>query len=174
MWTGHYYNLTYTVLIYHFQRCFIDYRTKAGRTLGQVVGIFELVTFGTLAICYGAIWVKVRQSSKVLDSNVERCNRTAKIMMLFVVTFFFQWWSQMLIVIWAYIFVTIPPFIPIISGTLVSLGGVYDCIVYTVIRRKFQKRVSPTWKSFTMGSSPRSWSCPAISLGKRTTIRFRI
>ena len=128
---------------YLFQRCFVDYRTTAGKRFAQVIGIIEMVTFGILAVSYGAIWMKIRQSSKVVDASIQRCNRTAKMMMIFVVSFFFQWWIQCVIVIWTYILGTMPSFIPVISGCVVNMGGVYDCVAYTIIRRKFQKRVSP-------------------------------
>ena len=110
-----------------------------------MIGILEILTFCILLISYGAIWVKVRQASKVVDAKIGRCNRTAKIMMIFVVVFLFQWWIQILFVVWG-LFGTVLKYLAVVSECLINLGGVYDCVAYTVIRRRFQTVVSPAPK----------------------------
>ena len=137
--------IKYILLLYF--RCFIDLRTFAGQKYSQSIFVLEIFCFGVISLSYGAIWMKIKRSakttsSKVTDSKIERHKRSARVMLLFLLVFIFQWWPMILLNVWE-MFTISPSFFPIITGSIVNLGGVFNCIVYTIIRKRFQHQVAP-------------------------------
>src|SRR6218665_515255 len=60
-------------------------------------------------------------------------------MLVFVGVFILQWWSFTLYNIWA--LVTTPPApVLVIAVIFINLGGIYNAIAYTIIRRKLQNQ----------------------------------
>ena len=118
----------------HF-RCYIDMRTRAGVIYAQVISIIQILLFSAIALSYGAIFIKMRQTTKLIDVNAARYRNSAKMMTIFVVVFIVQWWSLILVNIWS--MVGLPPdalFIPAVI--FLNLGGIYNSIAYTIIRRR--------------------------------------
>ena len=123
-------------------RCSIDLRTKAGVIYAQILAYVEILIFGTIFLSYGVILIKLRTSSlRMVDSSTMRYRNSAKLMMIFVVVFIFQWWSLVLVNIWSLVS-QLPEGIFLLPVVVVNLGGVYNCLAYTVIRRRFT-RVAP-------------------------------
>ena len=119
-------------------RCFIDMRTRAGLIYAQVISIVQILLFSAIALSYGAIFIKMRQTTKLIDVNAARYRNSAKMMTIFVVVFIFQWWSLILVNIWS--MVSRPPdALFILPVVVINLGGVYNCIAYTVIRYRFKQ-----------------------------------
>ena len=114
----------------------------AGVRYNQFVGIIEALTFGILIVLYGTIWIRIRRSSKLIDAKIERCNRSAKIMTIFLVTFMLQWSPQIVFVV-CYAIGKVPQFLPIITSCVIGLGGVFDFAAYAIIRIKFTNQVCP-------------------------------
>ena len=114
--------------------------------------ISQVVVFIVIAIAYGLILVKIRQSSKNLsDEKASRYRNSAKIMIIFVFVFFLQWWSPALCSMWS--FFQIPP-IPIVLLVVVgvNLGGVYNSIAYTLIRKRFTRVASSEQNGASVGT----------------------
>ena len=60
-------------------------------------------------------------------------------MLVFVGVFILQWWSFTLYNIWA--LVTTPPApVLVLAVIIINLGGIYNAIAYTIIRRKLQSQ----------------------------------
>ena len=121
---------------YH-SRCSNDMRTRAGLVFGELIGIVQILFFSVIAFSYGSIVIKIRQTTKLIDVNAARYRNSAWMMSIFVAVFIFQWWPLVLVNIWS--MVRLPPdalFVPTV--VILNLGGVYNCLAYTVIRRRFK------------------------------------
>ena len=89
-------------------------------------------------ICYTATWFKIYTQSKnsqiMNDRSRRRHHRVAKIMMLFVLAFFIQWWSLTLYGVWP-LFCDKKPLVLLALGSIFcNLGGVWNAGVYILIR----------------------------------------
>jgi len=60
-------------------------------------------------------------------------------MMIIVAAFILQWWTSTLFNIWG-IFSSPPPPVLILPVIFINLGGIYNGIAYTLIRRKLQRQ----------------------------------
>jgi|SRR6218665_2480308 len=65
-------------------------------------------------------------------------------MMIFVAVFILQWWTFIVYTAWTMVSDP-PPTIFILAVIFINLGGIYNSIAYTIIRRKLQnqKRQNP-------------------------------
>ena len=121
-----------------FCRCIFDLRYPSGQIYSQVVSIIQIVSFATVSIAYAAIWIKIWRTARRVDCSwTDRYQNAAKIMMIFVAVFIFQWWSLVMSNIW-FLVETPPPWVIIITVTLVNMGGIYNLVAYTIIRRRLQ------------------------------------
>ena len=95
-----------------------------------------------MVLAYGAIWIKIKRTHKDIDLNSKRYRSTASIMLVFVLIFILQWWALIFFNAWT--ISDSPPidWWPIVTGCLCNLGGVWDCIAYTVIRRRIRRNES--------------------------------
>ena len=59
--------------------------------------------------------------------------------MIFVAVFILQWWTLTLYNIWG-IFAIPPPPVLILAVIFINLGGIYNSIAYTIIRRRLQNQ----------------------------------
>src|SRR5260221_223397 len=122
-------------------RCFVTFSLTRGRIYAQVINSIEIIVFFLLALAYGAMWMRIRTTAQLLTSNNASYQQTAKIMMIFVAAFILQWWPLSMSNIW--INFGRPPWaILALVGFFVNLGGVYNCLAYTVIRRRLQQKQS--------------------------------
>jgi hypothetical protein len=99
-----------------------------------------VVVFVVNAVCYGAIYYRIRKAamSQVgASGNAQpKYHKTAKLMLLFVAVYLFQWWAFVAQAIWS--FAGSPAdAMYIVTVFFVNLGGVYNALVCTIIRRKY-------------------------------------
>ena len=69
--------------------------------------------------------------------GTSKYHKSANIMIIFVATYFFQNWPAMIYYIWAY-FVDPPIALVVLLVVLVNMGGLFNAVAYTLIRRKYQ------------------------------------
>ena len=116
----------------------------------QFFTFFELIMFIGVALAYGSIWVTISRTSKLMGSDINRYQNSAKVMMVFVIVFILQWWSLALFNIWSLI--TPPPAVLLVLPVaLINLGGVYNCIAYTVIRRRLRQQAAAQGPKVVVG-----------------------
>jgi len=129
---------------------------KAGGPILQY--IYSAIAFLTAvvdAFFYFAVWIKISRTSRMFTSTPSDSaatfkfqggkkisvqdqttyNKTAQTLTLFVVAFFAQWWPISVYSIWD--FIATPPIILVeLSAIFCNLGGVFNFIAYTLVRRK--------------------------------------
>jgi hypothetical protein len=71
-------------------RCYADLRTARGRMFSQVLAILQIGSFGIVAVAYGTIWIKIQRTARLMSSDDGRYRNSARVMMIFVLTFIFQ------------------------------------------------------------------------------------
>ena len=128
------------------------------------IAILQLSLFFGVTLSYGAIWLKIKRTIHLIGSNSTRYHNSAKLMMIFVVVFLFQWWPVTVFYIWS--FIDAPPAeLTVVSGFITNMGGVYNCIAYTVIRRRLQRQAAAQERVVVMGaSSPSSKATSSSSI----------
>ena len=114
--------------------------------------VLQIVFFVGVLLCYGAVWIKIKRTTQLMNADTQRYQNSARLMMIFVFVFFFQWWPNTLFFIWA-IFAPPPNELAVVMGFITNLGGVYNCIAYTVIRRRLQQLAAAQEKSVVMGEA---------------------
>ena len=110
--------------------------------VGIIYGLTMVAVFVTNALCYGAIYLKIRQvvqKNTLKDSRGEdKYHKTARMMMLFVLVYLWQWWAFVVQALWG--LVETPHIIIYILGVfIINLGGVYNALAYTFIRKKYSR-----------------------------------
>ena len=137
----------------YFCRCHADLRKPNGKYVFDFCGALLCLMTALDAIFYLAIWWEIKGTSSLIKKSSSSaqfqgrqsvCNNdqskyanTAKMLILFVVAYFAQWWPLVLLSAWSY--VAPPPVaITILVVIFVNAGGVYNCLAYTVIRRRLQ------------------------------------
>ena len=104
-------------------------------------------------IFYLAIWWKIKRTSSLFKSSESSAQfrggqavggndqskyaNTAKMLILFVVAYFAQWWPLVLLSAWSYV-APPPDVLMVLVVIFVNAGGVYNCLAYTVIRRRLR------------------------------------
>ena len=106
----------------------------------------QLVVFVGVLISYGGIWFKIKSTTQLMNADTKRYQNSARLMMIFVVVFIFQWWPNTLLFLWGFVS-TPPPQINMLSGFIINMGGVCNCIAYTFIRRSLQKEAATEERS---------------------------
>ena len=119
-------------------------RQTYGVAIGTMYGMVMVIVFLINAICYGAIYFKIRQvalrntlaAATSGEKSGHKYHKAAKMMLLFVAVYLWQWWSFVVQALWG---LAEAPHVAIyITGVLIiNLGGVYNAVAYTVIRRKY-------------------------------------
>lgn len=112
-----------------------------GPIVNTVYGMTMVLVFVVNAVCYGAIYYRIRKAaSKAVSSSNEtsqaKYHKAAKLMLIFVAVYLFQWWSYVVQALWSF---AGPPAVElyILSVVVINLGGVYNAVAYTIIRRKY-------------------------------------
>ena len=106
------------------------------------VAIVQIVSFLVISVAYAAIWIKISQTARRVDSAwTDRYQNAAKIMMIFVAVFIFQWWTLVMSNIW-FLLGTPPSWVIILTVGIVNMGGVYNLVAYTIIRRRLQQQTT--------------------------------
>ena len=114
-------------------------RKLSGSYVTIVFGVAVILTLLTCVVCYLLVWFKVRRTSQTAGSwctQQRKFTKMARVMALFVLAYLGQWWSCPFISIWWVL--DTPPVATIgLAVIFVNLGGVFNCLAYTVIRRKY-------------------------------------
>ena len=130
-------------------RCMVDMRKPYGTLVTNMYGLTMATVFCVNVLCYGAVWLKIRrvamtspqaapsrdnQGAVVAASNTQRYLKTAKMMMVFVGAYLLQWSSYVVQAVWS--MVGVPRiWLFILTVIMINLGGVYNALAYTIIRR---------------------------------------
>ncbi len=101
--------------------------------------IFYVLTLTVCVNSYTAVWFKVRKVSKSAGSwttRQKKCVQKARVMAVFVVAYFAQWLPGFIVNIWA-LFARLHVSIGLITVIFVNIGGFFNFVAYTVIRKKY-------------------------------------
>jgi hypothetical protein len=108
-----------------------------GPIVNTVYGMTMVAVFVVNAVCYGAIYYRIKRAAKSTSTTSDsKYHKAAKLMMIFVAVYLFQWWTYVVQALWSF---AGPPAVElyILSVVVINLGGVYNAIAYTIIRRKY-------------------------------------
>ncbi len=129
-------------------------RTPIGPMLYTIQSLLILVLFLAILTSYIMVWYKLNAASKSRANGAgskHKYDSAARTMMLFVAAFLVQWWTVMMLGTWA--FFSIPHVsVAIMSVFFCNLGGLFNLIAYTVIRKRSQK-VAPNSTRYTTQTS---------------------
>jgi len=102
--------------------------------------------------CYLAVFVKMKkESSKVAPqaTNKAKYNKSAKIMSMFVVAYFIQYFGFVIQGVWYTITPAVPFMVTLSVAFFGNLGGLWNLLAYTVIRRKLTLESKSRKSTFT-------------------------
>ena len=114
--------------------------------------VLQIAFFVGVLLCYGAVWIKIKRTTQLMNADTQRYQNSARLMMIFVFVFIFQWWPNTLFFTWG-IFAPPPNELAVVMGFITNMGGVYNCVAYTVIRRRLQQQAAAQEKSVVMGEA---------------------
>lgn len=138
-------------------------RKSYGAVVNSVYGVSIVIVFLVNAVCYGAIYIKIKQAaSKAVGSNdsQNKYHKAARLMLLFVGVYLWQWWTFVVQALWSFAEDPAVEFY-IVSVLVINLGGVYNAVAYTIIRRKYaQVGSSDETKTTNKGGGTSSQSKP--------------
>ena len=125
-------------------RCIFNMETVSGRIMSNVSAGILLFIFVTCIVVYTVLWIKIKRTSKDIQSQSgsqskkSKYTRTGQVMMLFVVAFLMQWWPWATQAVMSYIVSgDLPLWIIFAVVSLCNMGGTFNAIVYTVMRKRF-------------------------------------
>ncbi len=106
-----------------------------------------VASFFTILGCYAAVWFTIRRQTKLQTSagseaarKVAKYHRIARIMMIFVVAYVAQWWPLIVSAVWGLFTGTVAHVVVLWAAVFFcNMGGVFNCVAYTVIRRRYQR-----------------------------------
>ena len=112
-------------------------RRRIGKLLSNMIACFMIIVFLFNVICYLGIWSRIRQVMKT-QKNGKKYGKTAKVMMLFVAAYIGQWWAYVVHSIWSFFGES---HVTIFWGAVFfsNMGGVFNFLAYTFIRKRYQK-----------------------------------
>ena len=119
-------------------------RKPLGTILTNILGGTFLVVFLANMASYLLVWWKISQVNKAVVSGGEtqsnkrkKYQRLAKVMMLFVAVFIGQWWAYVAMALWG---IFGEPHVALVTCVVIfsNLGGVFNFIAYTLVRKKYQ------------------------------------
>ena len=143
----------------------LDYRKSYAPLVDNIVSASFFAIFVANGLCYIAVVSKIRASQKKLKyaGNHGGASRqefkTATVVMVLVAAYLFQFSSVLVHTVWIRI---APPhyMIYIIQAIFINLGGVYNMLAYTVVRKailaKPKAPVKPQVSTITTGVESKS------------------
>ncbi len=143
--------LCHVYCIYFIFRCYIDMRTPIGPMLSSIQSVLILILFSVILTSYIMVWYKLNAASKSRANGAgskHKYNSAAQTMMLFVAAFLVQWWPLIMFGTWA-VFALPHVSIIILAVFFCNLGGVFNLIAYTVIRKRSRKVAPNSGQSTT-------------------------
>ena len=122
-------------------RCIFNVYTFSGRIMSNVSAVILLFIFVTCIVVYTDLWIKIKRTSKDIQSQSDsqskksKYTRTGQVMMVFVVAFLMQWWPWATQAVMSYVLSQLPLGIIFAVVSLCNMGGTFNAIVYTVMRK---------------------------------------
>jgi len=128
-------------------------RRSIGKLLSNLVAAVMILTFIFNAACYFGVWMKIRRQGTRTKAQPPKYGRTAKVMMSFVAAYLAQWWTYVAYATWG---IFREPHVSIIWGAVFfsNMGGVFNFLAYTFIRRKYQQRRTKTTDTSNFEKTP--------------------
>ena len=124
-------------------RCLVDMRQRIGPIMNNVYACCQITIVLVNFTCYILVWGKLRKVPVIagLSGNAKikrnKYQRTWKVMMLFVIAYFGQFWPFILYAGWS-MFGTPSPVVVIFVVIFCNMGGVFNFLSYTLIRKRCQ------------------------------------
>ena len=117
-------------------------RKPSGPILANIFSVALMCTFMICSVSYTLVGMKVRKISKAAGSWSKlrkKYNRMAHMLTLFVVAYMMQWFPAVVQGFWTFI---ANPHVSVIVMVVffTNIGGVFNCVAYTVIRLKYSGR----------------------------------
>ena len=131
---------------FYIFRCIFNVYTPSGRIMSNVSAVILLFIFITCIVVYTVLWIKIKRTSKDIQSQSDsqskksKYTRTGQVMMLFVVAFLMQWWPWATQAVLSYVLSQLPLGIIFAVVSLCNMGGTFNAIVYTVMRKRFLQK----------------------------------
>ena len=124
-------------------RCYVDIRKDAAMIVHDVNGVVMIIVASLSGLLYLGVWAQISRTKKQLESargpDDNQCQlpgyqRTAKILVCFVVAYLAQWWPMVVYPIWSY-YETPHIAMIVLIVLFCNQGGVFNFFAYTFIRR---------------------------------------
>ena len=122
-----------------------DVRSVYHDVINMFYSILAIITFVCCAVCYGAVWWKIRATAQLMKVITKENgafyhkkrsnNRSARIMSCFVLAFLSQWFAYIVYSVWSYL-QTPPVWLLGINVCLCNMGGLFNFLAYTYVRRQ--------------------------------------
>ncbi len=120
--------------------------------LNNIIAGAMIASFITILGCYAAVWFTIRRQTKLQTSagseaarKVSKYHRIARIMMIFVVAYVAQYWPFIVSAVWSLFTGTVAPVLVYWAVVFFcNMGGVFNCVAYTLVRRRRYQRVQDT------------------------------
>ena len=126
-------------------RCIVDMRSQMGHGVTNAMSAVMLLTMATNGLAYLLVWFKIRQVSALMltagaapAGRIVNYHRTARVMTIFVAAYVLQWWPYVVASIWTLIKKHPPVVIYILAVFTCNMGGVFNALAYTILRRRLQ------------------------------------
>ena len=124
----------------HYHRCGFSIENTPGLILAQVNAILNIIILLVCLLCYVFIIFKIRsvaKSSMKDKTGDSKYHKSARVMMIFIVSFVLQYWAITLYYSWA--FIEVPPLpLTFLTVSFTNQGGLFNFFAYTYVRRKYQ------------------------------------
>ncbi len=124
-------------------RCLIDARESIGPILNNILSIIMNVCLMLNVVCYVLIWIKLHQvavqtNMAASTTRQQKYHHTARVMMLFIAAYFCQYFWFSIYALWT-ISYDPPVAILCLAVLFCNLGGLFNLIAYTLVRRRYQQ-----------------------------------
>ena len=100
-----------------------------------------LVVFSMNTVLYTFTWVRIKDHDRKIKrfkgtKEYSASKQAARSFLLFVVAFFIQWWASFVFGLWSLFAEEVPQLL--FNGMVIfaNLGGVFNLIVYVIMRRR--------------------------------------
>ena len=123
-------------------RCFVDMGRPYGRLVTNIYSITVTICILLNIICYGLVWMKIKQTARAQGKTSTKYLRSAKVMTLFVAAYITQVIPLVIFLTWNMF--TVPNvYFAVVVMFFFNMGGVLNFLVYTLIRIKYQRGTEP-------------------------------
>ena len=115
--------------------------------MNYFVAFFLLSTFIFCSVVYIVVGIKLRMHASNLSANnpqnIQKYNRTAKVMMMYMLAYFAQYAFAIVFNIWS-LFAMPPIAMVILIVVFSNMGGFFNFVAYTWARKRYLNVVEPS------------------------------